>query len=442
MNKLLRSVMFAGLLVGPPLLSDSLADFGYLDTSGRFVCFDMLANHRAMACPFCSAPSLTLSEQAAQSDVVLLAEWKEATKDAKDDGEETASTTFEVKSVLKGPFKSGQTIKQAGYQPAEKGQLFLLTGLGADVVQWDIATPFTEAAFKYLADAPPPAKADGEKVPYRQRLPYYVGFLEYPDETVAGDAYAEFANAPYEDIVAVKDAIPHEKVRGWVLDSATSPSRLGLYGLLLGLAGGDEDAAAMEKLIAEPTSDFRIGLDGVMSGYLLLKKEPGLDMIQDLKLGSEYLVGPDGKPVTNEQGEKVPVPFSETYAAMQAVRFMWQYGDGRIAAERLREAMRTLLTRPELADLAIADLARWKDWGIMSRLADLYDAEAYQIPGIKRAIIRYFDAATKDLPEGVKLEEKEKLPEHVKQAQQYLASIEQKDPETVKSVKQFLILLE
>lgn len=413
-----------------------------LSATAALIGLTLVASTPAAACPFCSAPSLTLSEQATQSEVVLLAEWKETVKDATDDGEENASATFVVKKVMKGPFEPGQTIKQAGYQPGEKGDLFLLTGLGADVVQWDIPAPFTGAAFKYLADAPPPQKTDGEKVPYRQRLPYFVGFLEYPDETIASDAYGEFANAPYEEIVAIKDALPRDKVRGWVLDPATSPSRLGLYGLLLGLSGNDEDAAAMEKLIATPTSDFRIGFDGVMSGYLLLKKEPGLELVKDLKLESEYLVDANGKPMLDDQGQKVPVPFSETYAAMQAVRFMWEYGDGRIAAERLREAMRTLLTRPELADLAIADLARWKDWGIMSRLAELYDAEAYQIPGIKRSIIRYFDAATKDLPKDVKAEDAEKLPEHVKQAQQYLAAIEKKDPETVKSVKQFLILLE
>lgn len=429
MKMLPRLLLWFGLVAGPAVLSGAIGDMAWPAS-------------RAAACPFCSAPSLTLSEQAGQSDVVLLAEWKGTEKDATDDGEENASVTFEVKKVFKGPFEAGQTIKQAGYQPGEKGQLFLLTGLGADVVQWDIPTPFSEAAFKYLSEAPASQKADGEKVSYRERLPYFVSFLEYPDETIANDAYGEFANAPYEDIVAVKESIPREKVRGWVLDPATPPSRLGLYGLLLGLAGTEGDAAAMEKLIAEPTSDFRIGLDGVMSGYLLLKKEPGLDLVQGLKLESEHLVGPDGKPVLDAQGEKVPVPFSETYAAMQAVRFMWQYGDGRIPAERLRIAMRTLLSRPELADLAIADLARWKDWGIMAKLAELYDAEAYQIPGIKRSIIRYFDAATKDLPEGVKPEEKEKLPEHAKQAEQYLAAIEKKDPETVKSVKQFLILLE
>lgn len=394
----------------------------------------------AVACPFCSAPSLTLSEQAAQSDVVLLAKWKSGEKGNIDDDSES-STTFEVAQVLKGPFKTGDVIKQAGYQPAEKGAPYLLTGLGSDVVQWDVPTPFSEKAFDYLAKAPSPKKDDGEKVSYQSRLPYFIKNLEADDETIANDAYYEFANAPYEDIVAIKDKLPREKIRGWVLDPNTPPSRLGLYGLLLGLSGTKDDADAMEQMIAKPTDEFRIGLDGVMSGYLLLKKEPGLELVKKLKLENEYIVGPDGKPIVDERGEKVPVPFSETYAAMQSVRFMWDYGAGVIKPEHLRAAMRVLLDRPELADLAIADLARWKDWSVMDKLAKLYDQEAYQVPGIKRSIVRYFDAATKDMPEDVD-PKTAKLPEHVTEAKEHYAAIKKKDPETVKSVEQFLILLQ
>lgn len=394
----------------------------------------------ATACPFCSAPSLTLSEQATQSDVVLLASWKEGIKGTIEGDGSEASTTFEVTKVLKGDFKPGQEIKQVGYQPAEKGEFFLLTGIGTDVVQWDIPTPFSEKAFEYLAKAPAAQTADGEKVSYDKRLPYFIKYLESPDETIANDAYGEFANAPYEEIVKVKEHLDRKKLRAWVLDENTAPSRLGLYGLLLGLSGTDEDAQAMETMIAKPTDEFRIGLDGIMSGYLMLKKQPGLDLVRELKLENEFIVDKSGKTVTDAQGEKIPVPFSETYAAMQAVRFMWDYGAGVIAPEQLQAAMRVLLDRPELADLAIADLARWKDWSIAKRLFDLYDAEAYQVPGIKRAIIRYFDAAKKDIPKDAA--ESAEPPKHVKQAEEYYAEIKKKDPETVKSVEQFLILVQ
>src|SRR5688500_17503453 len=80
------------------------------------------------ACPLCPAPSLTLSEQAGQADGFLVAEWKDGTKDTSGDGEETASTTFEVKRVLKGTLKPGETIKMAGFNPGKAGDLFLLSG--------------------------------------------------------------------------------------------------------------------------------------------------------------------------------------------------------------------------------------------------------------------------------------------------------------------------
>ena len=390
----------------------------------------------AGACPFCPAPTLTLTEQASDSDVVLLAEWTAATKSAPGESRTPAATTFVVKQTMKGPFKVGQTIRLAGYQPAKPGELFLLTGLGSGIVEWDLPVEFSQAAYDYMAAAPSPKNADGAKVPAKERLPYFVSYLEYPSDTVANDAYGEFANAPYEDIAAVKAQLPREKLRTWVTSPDTAPSRLGLYGLLLGLCGNDADAAAVQALLVRPSDEFRIGLDGVMSGYLLLKGTPGLELIRKLKLENKYLVDAGGEPLIDESGGKQPVPFSEVYAAMQAVRFMWSFGDERIPPADLKAAMRTLIDRPELIDFAVTDLARWKDWSVMDRLAKLYGEEAYQTPGIKQSIIRYLLAAVKDQPATGA------APEHVVKAEQYLAEIEKADPDAVKRVKQFLILVE
>ena len=77
---------------------------------------------------------------------------------------------------------------------------------------------------------------------------------------------------------------------------------------------------------------------------------------------------------------------------------MWSYADGRIAKPRLRQSMRILLDRPELADLVIADLARWKDWSIQDRLMTMYQDKAFNVPAIKRAVVRYMLVCTKDVP--------------------------------------------
>jgi hypothetical protein len=112
---------------------------------------------------------------------------------------------------------------------------------------------------------------------------------------------------------------------------------------------------------------------------------------------------------------------------------MWTYGD-RIEKDRLRQSMRILLDRPELADLVIADLARWEDWSVIDRLMTLYDAEEYGIPSIKRAIVRYMLVASKDKPE-----EGEDLA-HVQKAEDYLAELRNKDPKTVKQAERFFFV--
>ena len=383
----------------------------------------------AEACPFCSAPSLTLSEQVDQSDAVVLAEWSSAKKG---NGESAGTTTYAIKEIVKGPaklLKVGSKVTLVQYRPGKPGDLYLLMGTQATVIQWSSPLEVTRASYKYIAQAPSP------KEPSKKRLSYFVKYLEFPDPLVANDAYGEFANAPYEEIAPLADILPRERIRKWVASSDTPVTRLGLYGLLLGLCGKEEDAALMRKKIVEPTDDFRLGIDGVISGYLLLTGEEGLDLIDRLKLKPTVLVDEKGEPVLDEQGKPKPLPFSETYAAMQALRFLQRYAPDVVSPDRLKASMRILLDRPELADLVIADLARWKDWSVQDRLMKLYGAKEYDIPSIKRAIVRYLLVCSKDIPDKAGKE-----PEHVAKAKRHLATLEKKDPKTVSEAKRFFFL--
>ena len=97
--------------------------------------------------------------------------------------------------------------------------------------------------------------------------------------------------------------------------------------------------------------------------------------------------------------------------------------------------MRILLDRPELADLVITDLARWQDWSIAEKLMDLYGAEEYNIPSIKRAIVRYFLVAKRATGE-----DEDVTPEHVQVAEAYLEELRESDPDTVKAAERFFFL--
>lgn len=384
-----------------------------------------------MACPFCSAPSLTLSEQIAQSDAVLLVEWSTGLQ-AK--GKSPGNTDYKVSKIAKvpsGALKVGDQVKLVRYRAAKKGDLFLLLGNQAKSLEWGSPIEVSAASFSYLEKLPAPDES------IEKRLSFYLKYLEFPDPLVSNDAYAEFANAPYKDIAKLADKLPRERLRKWLVSADTPVTRLGLYGLLLGLCGQAADAHLMQdKITRITTDDFRLGIDGVMSGYLLITGAKGLQLIEDTKLKPTDLVDATGKPLLDKNGKPRPVPFSETYAAMQALRFMWTYGDGRIPKQRLRESMRILLGRPELADLVIADLARWKDWQVQDRLVKLYGSEGYDIPSVKRAIVRYMYYCSRDVDPKAG---DQPLPKHAAQAKQHLADLEKRDPKTVREAKRFLL---
>lgn len=385
----------------------------------RLVAFGLVALLAAVAwaCPFCSGPQLTLAEQIEQADAVVLVKWTggEPAKEkfAGETNYEIAELLAPAKVPAEQKFGPGDELTLVRYRAARKGDLFLLFGTKTGAaLEWGSPMEVSQDGFKYLKNLPPPAE-EPEK-----RLTYVLKHLEHPDAMVSADAYGEFAKANYDDIAKLKNEMPREKLREWLVAPETSASRLGLFGLMLGLCGEEQDVALMEEKITNAPGDFRLGIDGVMGGYLLLAGEKGLEVLENTKL------------------KDPEAAFSETYAAMGAIRFMWQYGKGQIPAERLRLSMRLLLEKPELADLVIADLARMEDWDAQDKLMTMYGEGEFDIPSIKRSIIRYMLVSTKFKPTSPEQSE----PEHVLKGKKYLAQLEERDPKTVKDAKRFWVV--
>ncbi len=373
------------------------------------------------ACPLCGPPSLTLCEQFAQADAVVLVKWvggEEATKTS------AGTTKYEVVKVERDTLKAtekGKTIVYPRHRPGKTGEICLLFGTRGPTVEW---TPLdiTQAGFDYLSQAPEPS------LPTAARLKYFVKFFQHADPLVAADAYVEFANAPYKDILAIIPELPREKLREWLTSKETPSTRIGLYGMLLGLCGKPEDASIMESRIFVNDGEFRLGTDGIMAGYLILTREKGLEKLVEIKFKAKKAA------------------FSDVYSAMQAIGFMWTYGEGRIAHEQLKAAMRVLLDRADMADIVIANLARWKDWEIRDKLMEIYGQGDHNVPSTKRAIIRYMFAATRDVPKAPKLptgqsagqtSETVSEPEHVKAAKRHLETLKKLDPMLYADVEKY-----
>lgn len=383
----------------------------------------LLPQPTASACPFCDAPQLTMAEMIDQSDHLLLAKWVSGERPTP---ESAGSVDFEIVEVDRSQedqLKAEQTITLPFYITGEPGQQFALMGPGTDYLNWQQPIEVTKEAWLYLRECPAPEQ-DPER--REERLAWFLQYLEHPELLVSNDAYGEFAAAPYKTIRPLKDQFPREKLKEWLQNPDTPVTRIALYGMMLGQCGDAEDAQILEDIIMNVDTDFRLGLEGIMSGFVMITGEEGLEKLEAAKVHQTTYV--------DKEGKEQKLPFSETYAFVNTLRFLKRYEPDCVPFERLASSMYLLLDRPELSDLIIADLARWQDWSVQDRLMKMFDEEPFQIPSIKRAIVRYMLACEKA---GKK--NPEEFSEYAATAASNLTLLEDKDARIFRDAKRFFI---
>lgn len=371
----------------------------------------------APALCMCFAPEPTLAERIDGANVVALGKWLRSVP-KKDDGD--GYTEFEILEVARqpaadkfNPLLNDDTLQPVDFLPAGRSiifpnhhegtedSLFLLTGTVEDgVMTWSTAHAITPAGFEFALNAPAP------DAPLPSRIKYFARYFDSRDAMIADEAYVELSRMPFADLAQQIDDFPRLRLRR-LLTSEQPPNRIGLYALLLGLKGTSQDADILERMILSDNSEFRLGMENVISGYLLLKGEVGLEIIETVKLKCDGVV------------------FSETYAAFVAIRFMTTDGRGTIPLERLQRSLRLLLDNLEMADLVISELQRTKDWSAQDRLIELQSDVRFHDPSIQRAIARYMMAATGDFGH-----DSLEWPAHVLKAEQYLERLKQRDAAT------------
>ena len=340
----------------------------------------------APACPFCSAVSLTFAQEIAQSQAAVIGRLVEpppaGALSPRAEGP-LPKGKFAVVEVLKG----ADLVAEAGHSGADGapietillenkpvGSLFLLMGIEPPKLIWSSPIPVSDRAVAYLkrlASLP-------EKGP--DRLAFFQQHLEDPDETLARDAYDEFAVAPYADVRGLADRMDPSQLLAWIENPKVQANRRRLYATMLGACGTKADADRIGRILANTDpgpekSEVRSGLDALIACYVTLRGPEGLDLIDELFL--------------NRRGREIP--FTETYAAVMALRFLGEESDS-VPRDRVLASLRLLLAEPKLADLVIADLARWQDWSVIDRLVELFEkAEADNI-FVREPVVNYLRA--------------------------------------------------
>ncbi|MAP07722.1 MAG: hypothetical protein CMM00_02455 [Rhodopirellula sp.] len=375
---------------------------------GVLVLGTLMAGPIASACPFCSAVSQTLRQEMEVMDAVVVATAMQSdlTRNA-----DTGQIKMRIETVLKGRehVEAGQEVTAVYFGDVAKERRFMLSGVDPRDMQWS-CLPLTPKSEKYLEKITQLA----DKEP-SERLLFYYKYLQDEDSMLSRDAYDEFASTPYDEIKKIESALDHDTLVTWIQDPKMSPDRKRMYLTLLGICGDQEDLPMLESMLKSTQKSSRSGLDALIACYLTLAGEQGLPVIDELFL------------------ENRKASYADTYAAIMAVRFHGSEG-GVIARSALVQSLHHILDRPDLADLVIPDLARWKDWSQIDRIKQLFLAADAENNWVRVPAVNYLRACPK--PEAAEaIKELEKVdPDSVRRANTFFAV--PKPSAEVKAVKQ------
>ena len=379
-----------------------------------------LVSQALPACPFCAQTGETLSEKLAGADFALVVKFL-ATKNGVLQG--VQSTSFQVIQLMKPTekYKVADKLEVDFGVTGEVGDTFLLMGkLVGDDVKWNLPVEIDEISREYVRQAPSP-----EVSPPESRLTYFSKFLDISNQLISNDAFGEFARAKFEDVDRFVALVPKDKlrtkVRKWLEgDNQNLIVRRGFYGMLLGLCGNDGDAEFLGGEILAPIDPdkFRIGYEGLMAGYIMLRGEQGLKHLVEKKLSDL----PKAMDVADPR-------LSDANNLRFALTFLWDYRHDQFSEDVLRNAMRHFLNRPELAEEAVRDLARWKDWKSLDVLVTNYGNDPWDTRSGKEQVVAFALTCLKD----AKRYPKGPASEYSTKAQSFLDGL---DPDFVETVKQ------
>jgi hypothetical protein len=207
-----------------------------------------------------------------------------------------------------------------------------------------------------------------------------------------------------DELKAVKDAMPRERLEAMVVDPKTSPSWAARCALMLGVCGNENSANLLRGQIMDEwmTARYRHKFGEFLLAHLLLEREEGLKFVSDHIIRNER---------TN---------VNRIISTLWALERLWD--DSRSPHERAKicEVVYPLLDDKDNTDPAIESLTHMQDWSLQPRLAAMYkEADRFDAPQLLRDdIVKYMKACFYSAkPDAVE------DPKYIKDARDFLRSL-------------------
>jgi len=287
------------------------------------------------------------------------------------------------------PLDGGSAV--SGRAVAHEGEAVLLvrnrtsetwTGIGtigADNADWLRQL----AATKKDGDGAPvklwPSKVMGwsslTEAEWQARATVILPYLEAEEPLAVEIAYGELTRTPYRVMRGLKPRLDAAKIRRWI-DDPEQASRLPVHTLLLGIAGGANDAAEVEKRIDQALLDHdTTNLSALIAADLELRGPARLDWLQ----------------ATFFEDWQRTLP--EIDAALLALSVQGQ-ADGAVSREQVVDAYRAFIrARRPMAGFVATELANWEAWDATADYVDIIRSNAVKDPAGQFAILSYLKSS-------------------------------------------------
>lgn len=353
------------------------------------------------ACDFCTMQGQTLVNEVEQASMVLFGTLANPRLDPNSSTGQ-GTTDLHIEAVIKRHDILGnqQVLTLPRYLPTDGDKAKFL--IFCDVLKGKV-DPYrgipirgSQDVVRYLKGA-----MALKTKPVPERLRYFFDFLDNADLEVSNDAYKAFGNASYPEFRAMAPDLPADKVTRWLQDPVTPPFRLGLYSSMLGHCGRDQHAQVLRKLLDDTEKRLTSGVDGMLAGYTLLRREEGWAYLRHI--------------LATRSGE-----FSRRYAALRAARFFHNSRPDVVEQKKVVEAVILALDDPSLADLAIEDLRKWACWDLTERVLALYGKPSHNASMVRRAILKFAMSSPKPEAAGFVKELRQKEPELVADTEEWI----------------------
>ena len=217
---------------------------------------------------------------------------------------------------------------------------------------------------------------------WRGRVALVVPQLESPQVLVAKIAHGELSAAPYAVMRSAKPRLDARKVRAWVADPQLA-ARQQLYVLLLGIAGDERDAVALEqRLDAAWKAGDATNLASMLTADLELRGPARVNWVEERYLSDRSRSA------------------TEVAAALLALSVQGQT-NAAIPRARVIQAYRLYMkAHPENAGNVAPDLAAWRYWDAVPEYEALMKSGVRQQYPSMLAMLNYLRQSSESMASG------------------------------------------